>query len=191
MKNFIKTKVIILSLILGTISCSKDDDSIQPVNEEEVITTVSVTLINGSQTITLKSVDLDGDGPNAPTFTSTGGNLSSNTTYIGNIEFINDLKNPAENITSEVEEEGTEHQVFYQIPSTIGNITYNPTDIDSNGKPIGLKFSLTTSNSAATGNLIVTLRHQPNKNAAGVATGDITNAGGATDAQVTLPVEIQ
>jgi hypothetical protein len=34
------------------------------------------------------------------------------------------------------------------------------------------------------------LRHLPNKSAAGVAAGDITNAGGATDAQVTYPIVI-
>jgi hypothetical protein len=54
-----------------------------------------------------------------------------------------------------------------------------------NGKPIGLAFTLKTGTAAATGNIVVVLRHMPAKSAAGVATGDITNAGGATDAQIT------
>jgi len=58
-----------------------------------------------------------------------------------------------------------------------------------NGKPIGLTFTLTTGN-VGTGNLTVTLRHLPNKSASGVATGDIINAGGATDAYVSFPVTV-
>ena len=52
------------------------------------------------------------------------------------------------------------------------------------------KFTLTTKN-AATGDLVVTLRHLPNKSAPGVADGEITNAGGATDFAVTYPVVVQ
>jgi hypothetical protein len=49
---------------------------------------------------------------------------------------------------------------------------------------------LKTGTVAATGNIIVVLRHEPAKSAAGVAMGDITNAGGATDAQVTYPIQV-
>jgi hypothetical protein len=35
------------------------------------------------------------------------------------------------------------------------------------------------------------LRHLLNKNAAGVSTGDITNAGGSTDAEVTFPIVVE
>jgi hypothetical protein len=44
---------------------------------------------------------------------------------------------------------------------------------------------------AAAGTVVVILRHEPLKSAAGVATGSITNAGGATDAQVTYPVQVK
>jgi hypothetical protein len=36
------------------------------INQEEVITTVTTTLTAGSQTVTMTSRDLDGDGPNVP-----------------------------------------------------------------------------------------------------------------------------
>ena len=62
--------------------------------------------------------------------------------------------------------------------------------IDKNGKPIGLTFTLKTGATATTGNITVVLRHLPAKSASGVATGDITNAGGATDASVTFPVKV-
>ncbi|MBC7439017.1 MAG: hypothetical protein H7250_03405 [Flavobacterium sp.] len=71
---------------------------------------------------------------------------------------------------------------------TIGTFAY--ADQDANGKPIGLAFTLTTG-AATTGNLTVTLKHEPNKSAAGVSTGNITNAGGATDASVTYPIVVE
>lgn len=186
MKTFKLTNKLFLSLFaIALISCS-DDDNPAPVNEEEVITTVRTTLVAGGQTVTLLSRDLDGDGPNAPVVTVSG-NLTAGTTYTGSVEFFNETINPADNITTEVEEEGVDHQIFYQAPASIGTFTY--TDTDANGKPIGLDFTLVTA-SAATGNLTVTLRHLPNKSAAGVSTGNIANAGGATDAQVTYPLVV-
>lgn len=182
MKNL---KLLFASLITVTfVSCSNDDPS--PVNEEEVITTVRVTLVNGGNTITLQSQDLDGDGPNAPVVTVSG-NLDTNTTYTGTIEFLNELENPAEDITLEVEEEGTEHQVFYQLSNNLGTITY--TDTDTNGNPVGLTFNFVTGN-AGSGTLTVTLRHEPIKTATGVSSGDITNAGGETDVEVSFPVTV-
>ena len=182
MKNLKFIALLVIPVIFST-SCSNEDT---PVNEEEVITTVTTTLVGGGQTITLTSRDLDGDGPNAPVVTPSG-NLAANTTYSGAVTFLNETQTPAGDITVEVEEEGVDHQVFYQLAAALGTITY--TDLDLNGKPIGLTFTLTTGN-AGTGNLTVTLRHLPNKSASGVASGDITNAGGATDALVTYPVTV-
>jgi hypothetical protein len=167
-------------------SCS-NDDNVVPVNEEEVITTVITTLKNDSETITLTSRDLDGDGPNKPQI-SVSGTLKVNTTYTGSVSFLNELASPAEDITLEVKEEGNDHQVFYETPASIGGFTY--TDSDGNAKPIGLTFTLTTGASAASGNIFVTLIHRPNKSAAGVSDGDKTNAGGGTDALVTYPVQV-
>ena len=184
MKNNLKFLALFLSTALVFTSCSNDD---APVNEEEVITTVIVTLTGGGETITLTSKDLDGDGPNAPVVTVSG-NLIANTVYTGSTRFLNELEDPAEEITDEVEEEGAEHQVFFQLLSSLGTVTYN--DTDENGNPIGLSFTLTTGNTAGTGNLTVTLRHEPNKTASGVASGDITNAGGSTDAEVSFPIQV-
>ena len=183
MKNLKLIALLVIPIIFST-SCSNDD---APVNEEEVITTVTTTLVGGGQTITLTSRDLDGDGPNAPVVTVSG-NLVAGTTYTGSTTFLNELENPAEDITVEVEEEGADHQVFYQLTSSIGTVTY--TDTDANGKPIGLNFTLVAGTSGSTGTLTVTLKHLPNKTATGVAAGDITNAGGNTDAAVTFSVAV-
>ena len=183
MKNLKLIALLVIPVIFST-SCSNDD---APVNEEEVITTVTTTLVGGGQTITLTSRDLDGDGPNAPVVTVSG-NLVAGTTYTGSTTFLNELESPAEDITVEVEEEGADHQVFYQLPSSIGTVTY--TDTDANGRPIGLNFTLVAGTSGSTGTLTVTLRHLPNKTASGVSGGDITNAGGNTDAAVTFSVAV-
>lgn len=183
MKN-LKFLPLALVTVLTFTSCDNDAEK---VNEEELITTVTTTLTAGTTTITLKSKDLDGDGPNAPVITVSG-DLKANTTYTGATTFLNETTNPAEDITTEVKDEGYEHQLFYQAPTSIGAFTYS--DVDKNGKPIGLAFQLRTGAVAATGNLTVTLRHEPIKSAAGVATGDITNAGGSTDASVTFPLKV-
>ena len=183
MKNLKLIALLVIPVIFST-SCSNDD---APVNEEEVITTVTTTLVGGGQTITLTSRDLDGDGPNAPIVTVSG-NLVAGTTYTGSTTFLNELESPAEDITVEVEEEGADHQVFYQLPSSIGTVTY--TDTDANGRPIGLNFTLVAGTSGSTGTLTLTLRHLPNKTASGVSGGDITNAGGNTDTAVSFSVAV-
>lgn len=185
MKNLKLIALLVIPVLFST-ACDNDD---APVNEEEVITTVRVTLVGGGQTIILESRDLDGDGPNAPVVTVSG-NLTAGITYTGSTTFLNELESPAEDITVEVQEEGVEHQVFYQIAPSLGTVTYNSTNIDANGNPIGLSFNLVAGNSGSTGTLIVTLRHDLNKSAAGVAGGDITNAGGSTDVAVSFPVAV-
>jgi hypothetical protein len=86
-------------------------------------------------------------------------------------------------------EEGVDHQFFYKsTPSNVlsGFIYQGENDID--GNPIGLNFQFDTWNTGGSGNLKITLRHQPDKNAAGVSSGDIANANGETDIEVTFPV---
>ncbi|MCM4158508.1 type 1 periplasmic binding fold superfamily protein [Antarcticibacterium flavum] len=172
-------------------SCSSDDDNTpEPVNEEEVITTLRVTLVpeEGGETIIMEYRDLDGDGPTAPVITVSG-NLAANTIYFGSTEVWNELEEPADNITLEVAEEADEHQFFYNPGSGLDvRIIY--TDEDDNGNPVGINFTMTTME-ASEGTLTVTLIHLPNKDAEGVAEGDVTNAGGETDAEVTFNVTVE
>lgn len=192
-------KKINLLLALGVFSmlfitsCEKDEpeDPIIP-NEEEVITTLNFTLTpdGGGTPVVLSFQDLDGDGGNAPTISE--GTLDNNTIYNGSLELLNELEDPAEDITLEVAEEELEHQFFYEtlFPTELSdvNIAYN--DLDEEGNPIGLSTVLTTGEMGS-GTITVTLRHEPNKDAEGVSSGDIANAGGETDIEVTFNVEIQ
>lgn len=88
------------------------------------------------------------------------------------------------NITAEIREESAEHQIFYQInPASLLSVEYEDQDVD--GRPIGLICHITTGD-AGTGSFQLIMRHDLNKAASGVAEGDITNAGGATDVDVTF-----
>lgn len=200
--KFSKTKTISISkyLILvclfsfSFIACDKDDDPIAPpVNEEELITTVKAifTPEGGGTPITLTYKDLDGDGSGAPVVTVSG-KFAQNKTYTGEVEFLNESVNPIEDITEEIIEEALDHQIFYQKTGSLPSFVYSTdaSNLDSNGKPIGLKVVFTTL-TAATGELKIILKHLPNKTAAGVATGDMTNAGGSTDAEAKFTVEVE
>jgi hypothetical protein len=185
----LKTIAFVFSLATIFTSCSNDDNS-APVNEEEVISTVKVTLTNGANIITLTKKDLDIDGPNPPEFTVSG-NLSANTTYTGEVSLLNETVIPVKVVSEEIEESAQEkldHQFFYGAnEGLLGAFTYE--DEDGNGNPIGLRFTFTTG-AASTGKLSVILKHLPNKSAAGVSLGDITNAGGNTDAEAIFNITV-
>lgn len=184
MKNYALYSFILLTGLLFT-ACSDDDTPPAQVNEEEVITTLMVTLTsNTGQTITLNSQDLDGDGPNDPTI-SVSAPLSVATTYSGVIELLNETVSPAEPIHEEVAEESAEHQFFYTQGGNI-NVTTNYEDFDGNGNPLGLSFSLSTT-SAGQGTMTFTLRHEPIK----PNDGTLSGAGGETDISVTFPITIE
>ena len=186
MKSIKSIQTYILALITGiaAVSCSSDDDNTPVIiNEEEVITTVIVQLTSPAGTVTLQSLDGDGDGPNPPVITVVG-NILENTTYTGTVSFLNATETPAEDITEEVEEEADEHQVFYTSANGL-NITTEYNDQDSNGNPLGLDFTVTTGD-ASTGNFTVTLRHEPTKPNTGLA-----SAGGDTDVEVTFDVTVE
>jgi hypothetical protein len=111
--------------------------------------------------------------------------------YDGTIFLLNESVSPVENISDEVEAESKDHQFFYQfIPGAGGNlqITYN--DKDGDNFPLGLR-TVVTAAAKGTGKLTITLRHLPDKKASGVSAGNITNAGGETDIQVTFDVTIE
>jgi hypothetical protein len=190
-KNF-KFYVLAIAATLTFASCNNDDDTPEPVNEEELITTVTAiyTPEGGGTAITLQYKDLDGDGGNAAVVTVSAP-FAKNKTYNGVLTFKNEAANPAEDITPEIVEEGDEHQVFYQKTGTLNAFTYGTaaSNLDKNGKPVGLQSVFVTTG-AATGKLTITLRHEPNKSASNVSAGDITNAGGSTDAEVTFDITV-
>ncbi len=190
MKN-LKYLLIAVIITLVAVNCSKPgpEPTPEPVHEEEVITTLMarLTSVSGSR-IDLITKDADGDGPNKPVITISGDSFTASTTYNGYMTLLNELENPAEDITEEIEEEKDEHQFFFTVTNEVVSVAY--ADMDSNQQPVGLSFTLTTT-TAKTGKLTITLRHEPNKSATGVAGGDITNAGGETDIETTFDITVE
>ena len=187
-----KINYLFLTFLLAGValsSCDKDEpeDPVIP-NEEEVITTLLLTLVpqDGGEAVVFSFRDLDGDGGDAPVLITPP--LDSNTVYMGSLELKNEIVNPAEDITEEILEEAEEHQFFFQ--STIPELFVAYGDLDANQNPIGVSTIVTTAG-FANGTLKITLRHEPDKDAAGVAEGDITNAGGETDIEVVFDVLVQ
>ena len=177
-------KLLPLSILaIGLLSC-EPNDPVDP-NQEELITTLNVDLEANGTTYTLSYQDLDGDGGNAPIITLDS--LSANTTYSGSITLFNESSTPTEEITPEVFDEANDHQFFF---SSSGTSSFNYADQDDNGNPLGLSFEVTTGN-AANETFTFVLRHEPDKSAAGVSSGDITNAGGETDIEVSFNVIIE
>lgn len=185
MKNILHSITYLLIIILITSSCG---DDIIP-NESELITSAYISLIDTSQldTLQLKFIDLDGDGGLQPVIMAP--RLKSGTYYKGNTLLLNESQVPAVNISEEIASEKETHQFFYVIsdPNLI-DIQYK--DSDANGRPLGADFSLIT-HQAGQITMKVVLRHEPDKNATGVAQGNIMNAGGETDLEIEFNIEIQ
>lgn len=178
---------LIATLVVFFTSCDKDPEI---VNEEELITTLEYTLTprDGGDVVILSFRDLDGDGGNAPIINS--GRLKSGKTYDGVLNLFNESLTPADIITEEIASEDEEHQFFFDVSTSIASnliISYN--DKDAGNNPIGLR-SIVTTNGTGMGTIKITLRHEPNKTASGVAAGLITNAGGETDIEVSFNVSV-
>ena len=183
--------MLVIAATLFAAGCKKDDDDpvspAPPANEEELITTVRLTFQSASkgEQKQFSYVDLDGDGGAAPVIEAD--TLSADSIYAVTIEVLNESEDPAEDITAEILAEDEAHQFFFQPSGANVAVTY--ADADGNGRPVGIATTWTVG-AASSGTIVVTLRHEPDKNAPGVASGDITNAGGDTDIEVTLPVVI-
>jgi hypothetical protein len=183
--------LLILSLIFT--GCSDDDDHddhSHPVNEEEVITNIEVTLSDGTNSYVLIWEDLDGDGPDLPIIT--GATIPSNS-YDAEIQLYNKTLDPTDDeyvVTTEILEEDVDHQFFFNASNGLNVFDFVYADADVDGNPIGQQFIIEDV-SGSGGDLNIVLLHEPNKNADGVSDGDITNAGGDTDIDITFPIIVQ
>ena len=182
MKSKFKT-ILFLSFIVAIISSCKEEDTPPIENDEELITTVELTFTNNSDPTDISTFvfkDTDGPGGNDPeTFDTI--RLNTMTEYELAITLLNESVTPAEDITVEVEEEGADHQFFFEVePIDLLSLSYNDTDV--NGNPIGL-INTATTNSSGDGTLTVILKHQP-----GIKDGSVTT--GETDIELDFVVEV-
>jgi hypothetical protein len=175
-------------------------------NEEEVITTVTLTFTpdGGGDAIEATWADPENDG--SPVIDAI--TLGDGTTYALAVSFLNELEDPAEDITTEVAEEDDEHQVFVlgsavEGPATGTNddavVTHAYDDADADGNPVGLANTITATGAGA-GALRIVLRHLPAEDgtalkAAGLAE-DLAADGldalpGSTDADVSFDLTVE
>ena len=180
--NNYKLNIILFATILISVSCSNDqDDSPELINEEEVITTVVLTINstdNPTQTIRW-SVDQD----NSQEAIS----LKSNTEYQVAISFLDETDpSDIEDITEEVIEEADEHQVFYSFSNISVNYSSGTTDtVDSNGNPVYIN-SFWTATTIGSGTVQVFLIHEPVTKTSTTRNG----FGGETDVAIDIPISI-
>jgi hypothetical protein len=176
--KFIIFAFAIIALSLN--ACKKD--KLPDVEEEELITTISLkftntTNANDVRTITWK--DVDGPGGNAPIISNL--NLRSNATYAVVVDaLLNETVSPAEDIKAEVIKENFDHLFVYK--TTGANLTFSNFDRDRNNLPVGTSATATTG-AASTGTFTIILRHQPD-----VKNG--TETPGSTDLEAVFPVTI-
>ena len=150
--------------------------------EEELITTLEITLTpsgGGAPYIVLWR-DLDGPGGNAPV--SPGIEIDAGTVYNGTVRVLNETESPPENITEEVEEEAEAHQFFYATLEGFSpaSVTYADKESDyvtNSGAdhPVGIAFTLSVPENAANGFLRVTLSHYDDVPKDGVNPSDETD----------------
>lgn len=188
-----------LALGIALVSCEDDDTEETPPtqNDPEVITdlVLNFTDPDTQESLEFRFSDPDGPGGNAPT--------------IDDIELLNQVgyqlslsvldasdPNDVEDITEEIEEEDEEHQFFYVTGGNaddVVTISYDPTDVDDDGNPIGLRTNWVTSGtSTGSETVTVVLRHEPNKSAPGASDGVLSDeVGGETDIEVTFNLTVQ
>lgn len=189
-----RTRLALFSLV-ALAACSDVGDP-NEANEEEVITTVELTFTGGDETFTAVWSDIENDG--SALVDDIG--LLADTTYTVDVRFLNELEDPAEDITEEVEDESDQHQVFFTGTAVDdGLLTATYDDTDANGLPVGLSWTLDTG-AAGTGDLVVTLQHLPPVDDAAqkedgladqAATNGVSSLPGDADVNVSFAVTVE
>ncbi len=193
--NFMKSTKFFLTLFMGLAlftSCSDDDDNPEPVNEEELITNVTLTFTNNddaSDVVILASIAPDGqDGTSAEAVT---GSFTSGATYSLALSILNASESPADDVLNDdVIPEADEHFFSYAVSGV--NLTMTR-DADDVAGPDGSNLGVNTTwvaGEASSGNVQIILTHEPgsvdDSNGFGSATG------GSQDLNITfMDVDIQ
>jgi hypothetical protein len=184
--------------------CSDDDPQKEDTPELITQATLTFTPSGGGTAVVVTATDPDGEGVQDLAVDGPI-NLSKDKTYVLTIGLINGLAEPSDpeyDITSEVEEEGIEHQFFF---SWTNNVFSNPTgngnidngsdevnytggdnSIDADNRSLGLTTTWSSAASIASGTFRVVLKHQPDLKS---DTSDSNT--GETDLDITFTINIQ
>ena len=175
MKNIFKLNYLLFAVLtLFVFTACEDDEAIpDDVNEEEVITDVTLVFTSDAgAVVTASAQDPDGEGVQELVVKDEI-KLQSGTTYTLTFEVMNNLESPGEDIGEEIAEEDDEHQIFFAFsegafsnPTGNGNIDnasdpINYNDTDGNGNPLGLNTTWTAGDPTTSASFTVRLQHQP------------------------------
>jgi len=175
-------------------------------HEHEVMTTVILTFtdIATAEELVFTWADPENDG--SPVVDDIL--LVDGVDYAVGLQILNELEEPAEDITPEIADEDDEHQFFFtgsavEGPATGANpdavVVHAYADTDINGLPLGLENDILTV-AAGSGDFTVTLRHMPPESgnavkveglAEDVAEGGFSSIGGADDIQITYSLTVE
>ncbi len=204
--NLIPRITPFLLLVLPACSDVEKGEHDHHDHEHEVITTVILTFTSQADDSELEFSWSDADNSASPVIDDIV--LEDASDYTLSVEFLNELEDPAEDITPEVADEGDEHQVFFtgsavEGPATGTNadaiIEHAYADQDANEMPLGLDNSITTL-AAGSGELTVSLRHLPMEDgnpvkredmAEDVAEGGLGAIPGENDVQVSFNISVE
>lgn len=175
-KNLFRIKITFFVLIL-VYSCSKDDPD--AVNQQEYISNVVLEIQSSDGSI--QTVDWDISEQNSQSI-----NLTNNNDYDVEISFLN-KSNPSdiENVTLEVIEEASEHQVFYEFAEVSVNVTSADDDTKDGSRGVLIK-SIWNTRTSGSGVVRVYLIHQPTNFEANTR----EMFGGFNDVAIDIPITI-
>ena len=177
--NFMKTtKFFIMAIFCLTLitSCNDDDDNPEPVNEEELITNVTLTFTNTANAgdVVIMS-NVAPDGQEGAFTNSVNGAFTAGQSYSLALEITNE-SDPADIddvLNDDIIPEGDEH--FFKYNNTLGmGMIRDASDRADGAHDSNLGDTTTwTTGAAGTGNLQIILVHQPE-------TADDSNQFGST-----------
>jgi len=206
MKSITLTAPLLLLLAACADVEGDDHDHDHHDHEHEVMTTISLTFTSQTDGSAFEAVWADPENDGSPVVDDIF--LLDGDAYDVSMGILNELEDPAEDVTPEITDESEEHQFFFtgsavEGPATGANdaavVAHAYADLDENGLPIGLSNTFTTLAIGA-GELTVTLRHMPPESdqavkveglAETVAEGGFGAIGGANDIEVTFNLEVE
>lgn len=167
-----------------------ESDPVVVLEPQQSITLLTYTLTpeGGGQPVVFSFEDEDGNG--GSNGIATGGTLDKSTTYSGEVEVFAMVNDSMTNITEAIRLDGRDNQFFYTVLNPALLITYDDADVDADGNPIGILTNLNTVNNSGEGNVILTLKHNPDKDGISVSNGNVSLSGGRTDFEIEFPVVV-
>lgn len=176
------TRFAFLVLALLISACQKDESPAW-LYRPDPVTSVEMRFIpvnNADTTVVFFAEDITGEWDNLSF--DTYPSLDTNATYTFVISAFG-----SENNSRNYSVPGTMHQYFLEDSACDWSFEF---ENDVNGNPIGSLGQVFTGGPSS-GTLKIIHRFEPDKFAEGVSEGDITNAGGETDFELTFNVTIE